>query len=154
MDPVSAGPPANGRARDERVAVVVGAGGGLGRATARALAAAGYSVAGVDRGEHGLRDLPDGVRRVVGDAADPAAARTLMDRIAAEAGAAEVLVNTIGTFSPGTALDATPQDLRVLMDVNLGAAPWPSQAVADIIVFLAGDLAAPVSGAIVPAYGP
>ena len=30
----------------------------------------------------------------------------------------------------------------------------PSAAVADIIVYLVSDAAAPVSGAIVPAYGP
>ena len=33
----------------ERVAIVVGAGGELGRATAAALAGAGYTVTGVDR---------------------------------------------------------------------------------------------------------
>ena len=33
----------------ERVAIVVGAGGGLGRATAEALAGSGYTVVGVDR---------------------------------------------------------------------------------------------------------
>jgi NADP-dependent 3-hydroxy acid dehydrogenase YdfG len=48
----------------ERVAIVVGAGGGgLGRATAEKLAAAGFTVAGVDRSEQGLRELPDGIRR-------------------------------------------------------------------------------------------
>jgi NAD(P)-dependent dehydrogenase (short-subunit alcohol dehydrogenase family) len=120
-----------------RVAVVAGAGGELGRATARALAAAGYTVVGVDRSEKGLEDLPDGARRVVGDATDPASARTLIDSIAAEVGSPEVLVNTIGTFRLGAAVDATPEDLRVLMDV---------------IAFLAGDLGAPVTGAIVPAY--
>jgi NAD(P)-dependent dehydrogenase (short-subunit alcohol dehydrogenase family) len=38
----------------ERVAIVVGAGGELGCATAEKLAAAGYTVAGVDRSEAGL----------------------------------------------------------------------------------------------------
>lgn len=223
----------------ERVAIVVGAGGELGRATAVVLANAGYTVVGVDRNERGLKELPDGMRREVGDATDPAAAKDLIDRIAANAGAPEVLVNTIGTFRLGEAVAATPEDLRVLMDVNLGAALWLSQAVepymrqrgagaivhvsarpaaeptagmaayslskaalshlirildlelrphgirvnavapqlldtagnramfpadllthavrpaavAEIIAFLAGDLASPVSGAIVPAYG-
>ena len=239
MDPANAGPPTGGGAPSRRVAVVVGAGGQLGLATARALAAAGYAVVGVDRSEQALGELPDGVHRVAGDATDPAAAKALIDRIAAEIGSPEVLVNTIGTFNLGAAVDATPQDLRVLMDVNLGTALWLSQAVepymrergggsivhvtarpasdptagmaayslskaalshlvrildvelrphgirvnavapqlldtpfnraelpaaalahavrpeaiADVIAFLAGDLAAPVSGAIVPAYG-
>ena len=52
----------------ERVAIVVGAGGELGRATAEALAGSGYTVVGVDRNEQGLKELSDGIRREVGDA--------------------------------------------------------------------------------------
>ena len=113
----------------ERVAIVVGAGGELGRATAKTLAGSGYTVVGVDRNEQGLKELPDGIRREVGDATDPAVAKTLIDRIAAQAGPPEVLVNTIGTFRLGEAVAATPEDLKVLMDVNLGTALWLSQAV-------------------------
>jgi NAD(P)-dependent dehydrogenase (short-subunit alcohol dehydrogenase family) len=40
-----------------------------------------------------------------------------------------VLVNTIGGFLLGEAVNAMPEDLRVLMDVNLEAALWLSQAV-------------------------
>jgi NAD(P)-dependent dehydrogenase (short-subunit alcohol dehydrogenase family) len=222
----------------ERVAVVVGAG-EVGRATAVLLAAAGFAVTVVDRTGKTLEELPEGIRREVGDSTDPAAAKSVIDRIAAEVGPPEVLVNTIGTFRLGEAVAATPEDLRVMMDINLGAALWLSQAVepymrergsgsivhvsarpatdptagvaayslskaalshlvrildlelrphgirvnavapqlintaanraafppealaqavepeavANVIAFLAGDLAAPVSGAIVPAYG-
>jgi 3-oxoacyl-[acyl-carrier protein] reductase len=114
----------------ERLAIVVGGGGELGRATAQALAATGYTVVAVDRNEQGLKELPDGIRREVGDATDPAAAKRLIDKIAAEAGPPEVLVNTIGTFRLGEAATATPEDLKLLMDVNLGTALWLSQAVA------------------------
>src|SRR5208282_5972169 len=76
------------------VAIVVGAGGELGRATAEKLAAAGFTVVGVDRSEEGLKDLPDSIRREAADPTDPAAARSVVDRIAAEVGAPEVLVNT------------------------------------------------------------
>ncbi|MCW2936338.1 MAG: short-chain dehydrogenase/reductase [Actinomycetia bacterium] len=113
----------------ERVAIVVGAGGELGRASAVALAGAGYTVVGIDRNEQGLKELPDGIRREVGDATDPVTAKSLIDRIAAESGPPEVLVNTIGTFRLGEAVAATPADLKVLMDVNLGTALWLSQAV-------------------------
>ena len=113
----------------ERVAIVVGGGGELGRATARALAATGYTVVAVDRNEQGLKELPDGIRREVGDATDPATAKSVIDKIAAEVGPPEVLVNTIGTFRLGEAISATPEDLTLLMDVNLGATLWLSQAV-------------------------
>jgi len=113
-----------------QVAIVAGGGGELGRATAVALAAGGRSVVAVDRSERGLRDLPDGVRREVADTTDPAVAAKLIDRIAAEVGPPEVLVNTIGAFRPGDALSTTPETLRLVLDVNLGPALWLSQAVA------------------------
>jgi NAD(P)-dependent dehydrogenase (short-subunit alcohol dehydrogenase family) len=113
----------------ERVAIVVGAGGDLGRVTAEKLAAAGFTVAGVDRSEEAMKELPDGIRREVADAVDPAAARGVVDRIAAEVGPPEVLVNTIGMFRLGEALTATPDDLRLLIDVNVGPALWLTQAV-------------------------
>jgi 3-oxoacyl-[acyl-carrier protein] reductase len=113
----------------ERVAVVVGAGGELGRATAIALAGDGFTVVAVDRALRALDELPEDIRRQAGDTTDPAVAKGLVDRIAAEIGPPEVLVNTIGAFRLGEAAAATPEDLRVMMDVNLGAALWLSQAV-------------------------
>ncbi len=113
-----------------KVAIVAGAGGPLGRATAVTLAAGGLTVVAVDRSERGLGDLPDGIRREVADATDPAVARQLIDRIAGEIGVPDVLVNTIGAFRLGDALTTTPETLRFMIDVNLGPALWLSQAVA------------------------
>jgi len=114
----------------ERVAIVTGAGGELGRSVAQKLAAAGFTVAGVDRSEQGLKELPDGIRSEAADPADPAAARRVVDRIAAEAGPPEVLVNTIGMYHEGDAVSATPEVFRLMMDVNVGSALWLTQAVA------------------------
>jgi NAD(P)-dependent dehydrogenase (short-subunit alcohol dehydrogenase family) len=114
----------------ERVAILAGAAGELGRATAPKLTAAGYTVVGIDRTEDGLKGLPDGIRYEVGDPTEPATARGLVDRIATTIGPPEVLVNTIGTYHLGDALDATPEDLRLMMDVNAGTALWLTQAVA------------------------
>src|SRR5215475_14731975 len=116
-------------ASNERVAIVAGAGGQLGRATAGKLAAAGFTAVGVDRSEEALKELPDGIRREAADPTDPAAARSVVDRIAAEVGPPEVLVNTIGTYHLGEALTATPEDLRLMFDVNAGTALWLTQAV-------------------------
>ena len=62
----------------ERVAIVIGAGGELGRATAEKLVAAGFTVAGADRSEEGLKELPDGIWRAAADPTDPAAARSVV----------------------------------------------------------------------------
>jgi NAD(P)-dependent dehydrogenase (short-subunit alcohol dehydrogenase family) len=113
-----------------RVAIVVGAGGELGRTTAQKLAAAGFTVVGIDRNEEALKELPDGIRYEVGDPTDPAMAKSLVERIAREVGAPDVLVNTIGTYHLGQALEATPEDLRLMIDVNAGTALWLTQAVA------------------------
>jgi len=102
-----------GGGMSERVAIVAGAGGELGRATAEKLAAAGLTVAGVDRNQEALKELPDGIGREAADPADPA----------------EVLVNTIGTYRLGEALTATPEDLRLMIDVNVGPALRLTQAV-------------------------
>jgi NAD(P)-dependent dehydrogenase (short-subunit alcohol dehydrogenase family) len=112
------------------VAIVAGAGGVLGHATAAALAASGLTVVAVDRNERALRELPDGVHPEVADTTDPAAAKSLIDRVADEIGPPAALVNTIGAFRPGDALAATPETLRLMIDVNLGPALWLSQAVA------------------------
>jgi NAD(P)-dependent dehydrogenase (short-subunit alcohol dehydrogenase family) len=111
------------------VAIVAGAGGDLGREVAEKLTATGATVAGIDRSEETLKQLPDGIWRAVADPADPAAARSVVDRIAAEVGPPEVLVNTIGMYHLGDALAATPEDLRLMMDVNVGAGLWLTQAV-------------------------
>jgi len=113
-----------------QVAIVAGAGGALGHATAAALAASGLTVVAVDRNERALRELPDGARPEVADTTDPTAVKGLIDRIAGEVGPPDVLVNTLGTFRPGDALAATPESLQLMIDVNLGPALWLSQAVA------------------------
>ncbi|HEY5200762.1 MAG TPA: SDR family NAD(P)-dependent oxidoreductase [Acidothermaceae bacterium] len=113
-----------------RIAIVAGAGSGIGHATALALHAAGLTVVAVDRTEAGLKELPDGIHREVADATDPAVPGPLVEHVVAEIGAPDVLVNTIGAYELGDALTVTPQTLGRMMDVNLGAALWLTQAVA------------------------
>src|SRR5579864_9626579 len=107
---------------NDRIAIVAGSGTGLGQATALALHAAGLTVVAVDRNEAGLRELPDEISRQVADATNPAVPGPLVERIATEVGAPDILVNTIGAYELGDSQAVTPQGLRQLMDVNLGAA--------------------------------
>jgi NAD(P)-dependent dehydrogenase (short-subunit alcohol dehydrogenase family) len=87
----------------DRVAIVTGAGRGIGRATARLLARSGARVLAVARTESELRSLADeaGVEFVVADLVEPGAC----DRIVAEArrrlGPIEILVNNAAVGSAG-----------------------------------------------------
>jgi NAD(P)-dependent dehydrogenase (short-subunit alcohol dehydrogenase family) len=120
----------NDRLRAGRVAIVVGAAGELGLATAVKLADSGMTVVAVDRNEPGLEGLPEGIAREVADATEPNAAAPMVERIVHDVGPPDVLVNTIGAFQTGDALTTTPDLLRLMIDVTLGSALWLSQAVA------------------------
>ena len=120
----------NGTLPANRVAIVVGAGGELGRATAVNLADRGMTVVAVDRSGPGLDRLPAGIARELVDATDPNAAVPMLERVVRDVGPPDTLVNTIGAFQIGTALSTTPELLRLMIDVNLGPALWLSQAVA------------------------
>lgn len=112
-----------------RIAVVTGAGSGLGQATALKLHADGLTVVAVDRTESGLKELPEAIHTKVADPTDADVPGPLVDRIVAEVGSPDVLVNTIGTYQPGDTLGVSPQMLRQVLDVNLGPAVWMTQAV-------------------------
>jgi NAD(P)-dependent dehydrogenase (short-subunit alcohol dehydrogenase family) len=112
------------------IAVVAGAGGELGHATALTLAAEGFTVVALDRSAGNLDTLRDDIRREVADVSDPEVATPLFDRISKDVGAPDALVNTIGAFQPATVADTTPALLRSMIDINLGTAFWLSQAVA------------------------
>jgi NAD(P)-dependent dehydrogenase (short-subunit alcohol dehydrogenase family) len=120
----------NAKLTASRVAIVVGAAGELGRATALKLAHEGMTVVAVDRNERGLEGLPEGIARELVDATDPNAAAPLVQRIVHDIGLPDALVNTIGAFQTGSALTTTPDLLRLMFDVNLATALWLSQAVA------------------------
>ncbi len=113
-----------------RVAIVVGAAGELGRATAVKLADGGMTVVAVDRDGTGLEKLPDGMARELADASDPKAAAQMVERVVRDVGPPDALINTIGAFQTGDALTTTPELLQQMIDVNLGPALWLSQAVA------------------------
>lgn len=88
-------------AEHSRVAVVTGAGQGLGRAIARELAAAGHTVFGC-----ALREAEDfdGVRMIACDVTDEAQLQALWDRVAAEAGRVDWWINNAGLALTGRPL--------------------------------------------------
>jgi len=108
-----------------RYALVTGAGSGVGRAAAVALAEAGWAVALVGRRRDALEEtagLCGGARTLVlpTDVADPAAVEAAFGALKGEFGRLDLLFNNAGTNVPGTPFEnLTWQQWRSVVAVNL-----------------------------------
>lgn len=120
-----------------RVALVTGAAGTIGPATALAVVAAGGRVLVTDIDESGLEATaaaircphgPDAVRTRVEDLRDPAAADRLVSETVAEFGGLDVLVHAAVQHPRGRLEDLTPQMWQEAYEVNVGAAVWLMRA--------------------------
>ena len=106
-----------------RVAAVTGASSGIGEATARALSAAGASVAlGARRAERleAIAESLDGpvlVREV--DVSDEEQARGFVQAAHDELGGLHILVNNAGVMLLGPVTDADTGEWRQMIEVNL-----------------------------------
>jgi NAD(P)-dependent dehydrogenase (short-subunit alcohol dehydrogenase family) len=92
----------------ERVAVVTGAGSGIGRQVARALLGAGYRVALAGRRVEALEETAGGAEEalvVPADVGDPAAVEGLFGAVSERWGRVDVLFNNAGTGGRGGAVD-------------------------------------------------
>ena len=106
------------------VAVVTGAGGGIGSATAAALIQDGFTVAALDISEDNLAKLSADVgsdRLWTGqlDVTDSAAVRAAFATVAAEVGTPTRLVCIAGTNRILPLLDTTEEEWDYLIDLNL-----------------------------------
>ena len=111
------------------VAVVTGAGSGIGRAAALALASRGWAVVLAGRRAEALAatraQATEGARLLVQptDVADPAQVETLFDAAVAAFGRVDLLFNNAGTGAPPVPLeDLSLEDWRRVVDVNLTGA--------------------------------
>jgi NAD(P)-dependent dehydrogenase (short-subunit alcohol dehydrogenase family) len=113
--------------RRQRVAIVTGAGSGIGHAVTRALLEAEYRVALAGRRDDALRDtladIPaarEGALVVPTDVTDPAGVRRLFARVAEEWGRADLLFNNAGVFGANAPLDEVAlEQWRTVVDTNL-----------------------------------
>jgi NAD(P)-dependent dehydrogenase (short-subunit alcohol dehydrogenase family) len=111
----------------DQVAVVTGAGSGIGRDVARALLDAGYRVALAGRREEALGETlagrEDGGMVVPTDVADPDAVRALFARVRDELGRVDLLFNNAGTFGRPTPIeDVAFEDWQAIVATNLTGA--------------------------------
>jgi meso-butanediol dehydrogenase / (S,S)-butanediol dehydrogenase / diacetyl reductase len=113
-----------------RVAVVTGAGAGLGAAIARRFATDGYTVVLVGRTEETLKqtakDSPD-MHPWVGDVSDLPAITEVMNGVAQRFGRLDVLVNNAGVAIPGT-VELDVNSYRTMMSTNVDGVFFASRA--------------------------
>ncbi|MFC9506206.1 oxidoreductase [Streptomyces sp. NPDC057002] len=103
-----------------KTALVTGASSGIGEATALKLQELGYTVYGAARRADRLQLLADrGIRPLAMDVTDDASMRAGVDRIAAETGRIDVLVNNAGYGSYGAVEDVPMDEARYQFEVNV-----------------------------------
>jgi NAD(P)-dependent dehydrogenase (short-subunit alcohol dehydrogenase family) len=112
-----------------KVAMVTGAGSGIGRACSLALLNAGYHVVLAGRRADALNEtvalagkLGANMLAVPTDATDPAAVKALFDATHAKYGRLDVLFNNAGTGAPAIPMDElTFEQWKAVVDINLTA---------------------------------
>jgi NAD(P)-dependent dehydrogenase (short-subunit alcohol dehydrogenase family) len=126
---------------DSRVALVTGAGRGIGRACALALAGAGADIVAVSRSAGELDDLAGEVRALgrratpsVCDVTDSARVRALVGHLPR----LDVLVASAGTNVPEPLLEVSDERLDALLDLNVRATFVVLQAAARSMVETGG----------------
>lgn len=123
------------------IAAVTGAGSGIGRATALALAAEGARVAVSDLRLDSARQTADLIAASGGEArawamdvADPGQVRATLAQIQHELGNPSLLVNNAGIAVGGLFLDTSPESWQKIMSINLMGVVHCCQAFLPVMV--------------------
>jgi 2-deoxy-D-gluconate 3-dehydrogenase len=150
----------------DRVALVTGAGQGLGQAMAVALAEAGADVAALDRGSseetgQAVTALGRRFKEIICDLRQASVSdlQQLIAQIVTDMGRLDVLVNNAGIIRRSPAIEFSENDWDDVLHINLKAVFFLSQAAAKVMVPQGGgkiiNIASMLSfqgGIIVPSY--
>lgn len=109
-----------------KIAIVTGAGSGIGAASARRFAAEGAAVVVADIRGHKARETVDTIVDAGGvalavevDVADAASVAAMVDAAVSQFGGLDVLFSNAGTLRPGTAEELSVEDWDLVMGVNV-----------------------------------
>jgi NAD(P)-dependent dehydrogenase (short-subunit alcohol dehydrogenase family) len=109
-----------------KIALVTGAGAGMGRAIAHRLASEGAALVVVDRDRGAATDTAESISAsgaralpIAADVASPDQVAAAFDTVAAEFGGLDVLVNNAGVVRYGTVPEFSIADWDLVMDTNV-----------------------------------
>jgi 3-oxoacyl-[acyl-carrier protein] reductase len=111
---------------ENQIAVVTGAGRGIGRAIALKLAAQGADIAAVDLKTEFVQETTDEVRKlgrrawaVAANVAEAASVEAAAEQILKETGRVDILVNNAGITKDGLLMRMSEADWDAVLDINL-----------------------------------
>ena len=111
---------------NKRVALITGAGSGIGRELARTLATDGLAIAAIDKKQEGLAELAEEMQRqnrtMAWEVADVTDALTLRQKVVAledRLGPVDLLIANAGIGLETSALCLQPEDVTAVLQVNL-----------------------------------
>ena len=139
---------------DGRAAVITGASGGIGWATAKRYVAEGAAVIAADiddaRGAEMVADIGGAVTYVHCDVTDPDQVRAAVDRCVSDHGRIDVIFNNAATSTGGYVadldLDGFDASLSVMLKGPLLGRTIRPEEIADLALFLGSDESSAITG--------
>ena len=149
-----------------KTALITGAGRGIGRATALALAAEGVNIGLVGRSIENLKKVQEELKSydvktavAVADVSDIDAITSAVESIRGELGTIDILLNNAGISKFGSFMELTPEEWTNILNVNVNGVYYTTRAVLpEMIERNTGDIinisstAGQKGGAITSAY--